>query len=160
MNKEALGAVVALALAGAVMINGAIDGTEKTYDSKEAVTLLERSKVDQLPDGGLVWYMVVLVPDGGVQIRTISQGDYVRRKPDGGVCMQRLSDGGLRDPGPWTRFPADAGVGPGCQFVASTVLGLPGAPDLEDEVNLVKQIVKSVPSTKGAGDGGQVVGAK
>lgn len=140
----------ALALAGVGF--GALEGLkgdELPYDSKEPYTILEQSKVDTLPDGGLVWYLVGKVADGGIQIRTLPQADYVRYKPDAGSCRQVLSDGGILALRPWVRFPADASTGLGCDRVASSVLGIPGRPDLEDERELVKQLPKEVGDVRG-----------
>ncbi|MFT3708047.1 MAG: hypothetical protein QM817_10360 [Archangium sp.] len=150
MNRSLVAAGVAAAALAAVVaveafsvdakVDDVITGTEKPYDSKESGVSLEvGSMAMPRDDGGLAWAVTVKVADGGLEARVLLAPDFVRQRPDGGPCSMRLPDGGVINPGPWTRFPADAAVGLGCELVAQVVLGVDGRPDLEDEAQLVRK---------------------
>lgn len=136
MNARVSGilAVTSLAL-GALLVGGSVlEPTEdKPVQTAERTSVLEPSKLAMLPDGGKGYVVPVRVSDGGTELRTTAP-DCVRRLPDAGAanCLRVLEDGKtLIDPGDWTRFPADASVGPACRTVACSVVL--GESDREDE---------------------------
>lgn len=107
---------------------------------------LEPSKAVPLRDGGSGHAQRVRTVDGGEAVRLVPP-ECVRRLADAGVnaCRQRLSDGGIRDPGALNRFPADASVGTRCQLVACGVYAGEDA-DAEETVLIER--------TRDAGAGG------
>jgi hypothetical protein len=120
---------------------------------------IEPEKVVALLDGGTGYVAEYRTSDGGRATRLVSPA-CVRRLPDAGptACRMVLRDGGLKDPGPLNRFPADASVGAKCQRVACSLYAdtLPdgGDPANDEEIAIVTK-QRSDAGTKDAGGGGK-----
>ena len=71
------------------------------------------SKAVVLPDGGPGYVWPALLLDGGSTLVFSDVAPCVRRPADVPVsdCLRRTDDGGTRDPGELSRFPASESVG-------------------------------------------------
>ncbi len=119
MNPRRL--VASLAVAAAIGVTSIIIvGDELPPQSGDV--FLGPEKAARLPDGGTTYAREARASDGGRVVRLVS-AECVRRLADAGAaaCRQRMSDGGVRDPGMLNRFSADAAVGARCQVVACSV---------------------------------------
>jgi hypothetical protein len=120
---------------------------------------IEPEKVVALLDGGTGYAAEYRTSDGGTATRLVAPA-CVRRKSGDVVsaCRQVLRDGGLKDPGPLNRFPADASVGAKCQRVACSLYAdtlVDGGDPANDEETVIVAKQRSDAGTKDAGGGGK-----